>query len=75
MYRDVILLTQYGACQFAENMYSVVGFQFVKGNHDHNEKRLDIGLDQAPSIPGCIQSDGNRQLHDLIILYSGCDVT
>ena len=31
----------------------------MKGNHDHNEKPLDIGLDQAPSIPGCIQSDGN----------------
>ena len=54
-----ILLTQYGARQFAENMCSVVRLQFVKGNHDHNEKPLDIGLDQAPSIPGCIQGDGN----------------
>ena len=44
---------------FAENMCSVVGLQLVKGNHDHNEKPLDIGLDQAPSIPGCIQGDGN----------------
>ena len=29
----------------------------MKGNHDHNEKPLDIGLEQAPSIPGCIQGD------------------
>ena len=31
----------------------------MKGNHDHNEKPLDIDLDQAPSIRGCIKDDGN----------------
>ena len=31
-------------------MCSVLGLQFVKGNRDHNEKPLDIALDQAPSI-------------------------
>ena len=31
----------------------------MKGNHDHNEKPLDIGLDQAPSICGRIKGDGN----------------
>ena len=30
-------------------MCRVVGLQFVKGNHGHNEKPLDIDPDQAPS--------------------------
>ena len=42
-----------------KNMCSVVGLQFGKGNHDHNEKPLDNGLDQAPSIRGRIKRDGN----------------
>ena len=41
------------------NMCSVLGLQFVKGNRDHNEKPLDIALDQAPSIRGRIKGDGN----------------
>ena len=40
-------------------MCSVLGLQFVKGNRDHNEKPLDIALDQAPSIRGRIKGDGN----------------
>ena len=31
----------------------------MKWNYDHNEKPLDIGLDQAPSIRGRIKDDRN----------------
>ena len=40
-------------------MCSVLGLMVVKGNRDHNEKTLDIGVDQAPNIQGRINSDGN----------------
>ena len=40
-------------------MCSVLGLRVVKGNRDHNEKTLDIGVDQAPNIQGRINSDGN----------------
>ena len=45
--------------RLANNMCSVLGLQFVKGNRDRNKKPLDIALDQAHSIRGHIKSDGN----------------
>ena len=44
-------------------MCSVIGLQSGKGNGDHNEKPLDIGLDQALSIRGHIKGDAIELWH------------
>ena len=53
-------------------MCSVLGLQFVNGNRDHNEKPLDIALDQAPSIRGRIKGDGNCFFRAVAHEITGC---